>query len=111
MLIVVTACGGTHTPGSIKPIIECVMDAQTLALLQHWYDDHSSLGDIVSDAIQKGLQIGGCAYAKYTQDALSPKPGNAAPSPERAKELNDAFEAYRTQHANNSSFKIDGQEL
>lgn len=112
MLIVLVACGDRpYIPGSIKPIVDCAMGAQTLALVQHWYDENSSISSIVSDAIQKGLQIGGCAYAKYTQDQLSPKPGNAAPSPERAHELKHAFEEYRDKHANSASFKIDGAEL
>lgn len=101
-------CGAVrpYAPPVTYPIVDCGAEAGIDALIVSWFTRRPSWSTIKDEAIDAGVEVGGCAFAKYLDKYLAPAPGTAAPPPEEAVAAKDAFEQYRNKYALNASFRF-----
>lgn len=118
LLVLQVALGGfgckvtrPYLPPVTHPIVDCAAASLADALVVSWFTRRPSWSQIRNEAIDAGIEIGGCAFAAYLQRYLAPAPGNAAPPPEDAIAAKDAFEQYRNVHALNATFRFRDGDL
>jgi hypothetical protein len=111
--VFVTSCKPYAPPGPLRPIVDCVNAdrGKVVSLVDTLWPFGGPIDwhVVEQQAIDSGLQIGGCALAEFVQTYLTPKPGNALPVD--SADARDTLEHFRATKAGNAVFKTAAGEL
>lgn len=87
-----------NVPQVISIIEDCIGQERPaiVDLIKKWTDAKPSWGEIESEALAKGVHVGGCAVHEFVNTFLTPAPGNHAPSPEEGWAANALILSYES---------------